>query len=1157
MRFPLAATLAGSGRRGRVDGRRSGAQFDAPSGVLALPSGELLVVDGDALRVVSLVRDAVYTLATRTTLLHPGGLALIDDGAGLVVADTGHHRLRLLALARDAHSGELRVADDVCLAGTGKPGLADGPAAEAAFCRPAGLAVIADGSILVADSGSHAVRRLSGRPGLPGLHVSTVVGGGGPGFVDGGPGTARLRRPGALAVDAASGTVFVCDAGNRAVRALHPPRDDALLSGTPARELPLGSWALTTLGAVGVLREPVGLLLLPAGGGWAGAGANSAGGWGGELLVADAARNALLQLLRREPPPPPSGAVAALHAAGAADAACLVLRVDEHACEEEDAAARPAAAAATRRPLHSSVVLPPSTVLAAVGARGPPRPAATARAAGTSPAALLVAALRGELWGHDAQPPPPPPPFLAVGDAATGAVQQLQAQLRAHVVAYHDVAAVAAVHAHWGGRWVRAAGQPQQPQQPQQQQHLTTALVGGGDGSGSDELRGEGEARGDTGLMGGGDSEPQRSAAAAAAAAAAGRASLPPSPFVRARSTSAASSSRLASFYADGLTRSEARFRRPGGMCALTAEGGLVAVCDTANCMLRLLVHRDALRAVGGGGAAPSPLPLVARLVPQPLLARGAAAVAASDAAERRGVELECSLLLASSFLDASFLSGASVVAPPQLEQGEFDSEWNAATATTPPALAAASRQRPQVPPLSSRAPLAPPQRRPPAGSSSSSSSARATPRAVPNPEAAVHHVPTAAATAAPLPPVHVGGGLLRGRDGEGHSGSAPTPPHHHIAEGRVVASSSTGRGAAGTAAGCDSLHDLAALSLDELRRPGGDVRGHAGAGSPSSPQVRSASPQAALLVTRSPPASPPPPASATSPSTPCCFPSWTGSGELLPLPPPTLSAATGGVAAKSEVAEGRAAPAAPCDLRPHTIPPPAAVAAPRRLATTTPSLPPPPAPPAVDAFAMASLLSDLRHDLSPELSAQLRELLLAGGDCGGSGDGIATFAVRSGEGGLRVRHNNDVALGGAAVPCGGVTEWAHPPASQPPRPPPQRRPAGFVEVSERVSRWARRGLPTQPQLASSLHRRSSSPPAGVARCAALSYASAHEFDASMALTPARATTSHPRERTARAPSSERRTSPPPPPPRSRAGSFLCPSRNGNGLLPATPLRGV
>ena len=122
----------------------------------------------------------------------------------LYIADTGNQRVRAVA------SGLIRT-----FAGTGIVGFAgDGEAAAAASFRgPLGLAVDATGALLVCDGGNQRVRRISG-----GL-LSTIVGNGVQGF--GGDGglavSAELDSPAGVAV-ASDGRLFVADMHNQRIR---------------------------------------------------------------------------------------------------------------------------------------------------------------------------------------------------------------------------------------------------------------------------------------------------------------------------------------------------------------------------------------------------------------------------------------------------------------------------------------------------------------------------------------------------------------------------------------------------------------------------------------------------------------------------------------------------------------------------------------------------------------------------------------------------------------------------------------------------------------------------------------------------------------------------------------------------------------------------
>lgn len=102
-----------------------------------------------------------------------------------------------------------RTARDVTtIAGvTGKAGFADGPAEQALFSSPMGLALAPDGWLIIADALNHRVRRLSlGADPM----VETLAGSGEAGGSDGPSGQASFRTPWGVAV-APDGTVYVSD----------------------------------------------------------------------------------------------------------------------------------------------------------------------------------------------------------------------------------------------------------------------------------------------------------------------------------------------------------------------------------------------------------------------------------------------------------------------------------------------------------------------------------------------------------------------------------------------------------------------------------------------------------------------------------------------------------------------------------------------------------------------------------------------------------------------------------------------------------------------------------------------------------------------------------------------------------------------------------
>ncbi len=99
--------------------------------------------------------------ASGEILSFPGKIAIDSASSVLAIADSGHHRILLADL-----DGAIRA-----VAGTGKPGAADGPFAEAAFRHPQGLAFHA-GHLYVADTENHLIRRMDLAMG----RVETVAG---------------------------------------------------------------------------------------------------------------------------------------------------------------------------------------------------------------------------------------------------------------------------------------------------------------------------------------------------------------------------------------------------------------------------------------------------------------------------------------------------------------------------------------------------------------------------------------------------------------------------------------------------------------------------------------------------------------------------------------------------------------------------------------------------------------------------------------------------------------------------------------------------------------------------------------------------------------------------------------------------------------------
>jgi sugar lactone lactonase YvrE len=239
---PLAAdwagatrVLAGDGTPAARDGRALDARFSEPFGLAVGPDGTLFIADaGDhhAIRVLS-PDGTLFTLAGGTRGFAdgrgadarfdtPSGVALTASGS-LLVADTANNAIREVS-----PDGHVRT-----IAGGGPPGFADGPAATARFNGPIGVTVDPDGRIVVADSYNDRIRIIT-----PDGQVTTLAGGA-RGFADGPGAGARFDTPAGIAV-MPDGTLLVADTGNNLLRGIDSSGHVTTPDGLPSLSRPTG-----------------------------------------------------------------------------------------------------------------------------------------------------------------------------------------------------------------------------------------------------------------------------------------------------------------------------------------------------------------------------------------------------------------------------------------------------------------------------------------------------------------------------------------------------------------------------------------------------------------------------------------------------------------------------------------------------------------------------------------------------------------------------------------------------------------------------------------------------------------------------------------------------------------------------------------------------
>ena len=173
--------IAGTGETGSYDGPYGGATFHFPAAIDIAPSGALVLVD-QAGSTVRAILPGPVGFTSNVALADAEGLPRLEGVS--VTRFAGR-------LGRSGSSGD------------------GGPAKQALFSVPGGIALDRFGRVLVADSGNHAIRRISADG-----TVSTVAGGNGEGARDGSRDRARFERPQYVAVDG-EGTISAVDGDSR------------------------------------------------------------------------------------------------------------------------------------------------------------------------------------------------------------------------------------------------------------------------------------------------------------------------------------------------------------------------------------------------------------------------------------------------------------------------------------------------------------------------------------------------------------------------------------------------------------------------------------------------------------------------------------------------------------------------------------------------------------------------------------------------------------------------------------------------------------------------------------------------------------------------------------------------------------------------------
>lgn len=210
-------TVAGSGTPGFKDGIGISASFSYPQGIEIAANGDLMIADagnnairkvtaGGLVSVFAGVGTAGFLNGKANVAKFSYPVAVKFDAHGdLYVSDEINKQIR--KVYKDGTVGSVY----------GEFPASDGPGRNVFFKRPRGIWTDSKGNLFVSDAGHHIIRKIS-----PDGYVSLFAGNGLPGNYNGIGAAASFSNPVGLFVNEKD-EVFVADSGNHAIRKISPP----------------------------------------------------------------------------------------------------------------------------------------------------------------------------------------------------------------------------------------------------------------------------------------------------------------------------------------------------------------------------------------------------------------------------------------------------------------------------------------------------------------------------------------------------------------------------------------------------------------------------------------------------------------------------------------------------------------------------------------------------------------------------------------------------------------------------------------------------------------------------------------------------------------------------------------------------------------------